>query len=472
MRPTCAAALLTCCVLSMGPPVDSRERTESVLRAGYAEADITPPIGGSMPGYFQDRRATGTLDPLKSKVLYLRQGDRAIAIVACDLVGMGEPVVRRIREETARRMRNHALLKPPIVWVHCSHTHTGGMLPRAGTFTSDTEKIYPGFYPGSVDAEWVDRLVQRTAEAVASAAASAAVEQKLTLHEGSSHVAHYRRFVMKDGKVRTNPGRGNPEVVRPAGEIDPRVHVLRLADRRLLTVIYGLHPDCVGGTRYSADFPHHLAEALRESEGAGWQTVFLNAACGNINHIDVNNPSQKSGPDESRRIGRELAHAVRAALPAGQTLRPDRLEVRSSRVRCRLRKPPESDVAEAEERLRTGRNPFEFNGLFAPAALVLGRTRDREHTAEIGALRLGSFALAAMPGEVFVELAREVEAGSPFRPTRTIGLTNGAMGYIPTRRGYEEGGYEAGYRSARYEPDTGHRWASEAVRMLRRMSQD
>ena len=37
---------------------------DAPFQAAYAEADITPPLGGSMPGYFQDRRATGVLDPL------------------------------------------------------------------------------------------------------------------------------------------------------------------------------------------------------------------------------------------------------------------------------------------------------------------------------------------------------------------------------------------------------------------------
>jgi hypothetical protein len=132
-------------------------------------------------------------------------------------------------------------------------------------------------------------------------------------------------------------------------------------------------------------------------------------------------------------------------------------------------------VKTAEELLRvhkeTGKgNPFGFNDLYAPAALVLARTRDREHTAEIAALRLGSFGLAWMPGEIFVELGREVEEGSPFKPTRTIGLTNGSMGYIPTRRAYAEGGYEAGYRSARYEPENGHNWAKRAAELLREMA--
>src|SRR5688500_15872014 len=129
MKSTPLGPLLACCALAAGLQLDSRAIDDSVLRAGYAEVDITPPLGGSMPGYFQDRRATGILDPLKSRVLYLAKGDRAIAVVACDLVGMGAPIVRRIREEAARRTRG---LKPEHVWVHCSHTHTGGMLPRSG----------------------------------------------------------------------------------------------------------------------------------------------------------------------------------------------------------------------------------------------------------------------------------------------------------------------------------------------------
>src|SRR4051812_2774406 len=95
----------------------------ATLPAAYAEADITPPLGGSMPGYFRDRKATAVLDPLKAKVLFLGHGDQSVALVACDLIGMGAPIVARIRA----RVKDLSKSPPQHVWVHCTHTHTGGM---------------------------------------------------------------------------------------------------------------------------------------------------------------------------------------------------------------------------------------------------------------------------------------------------------------------------------------------------------
>src|SRR5205085_2206897 len=128
-----------------GPPGLPRRRArtaernpimpEPALRVAYEEADITPPLGGSMPGYFRDRLATGVLDPLRAKVLYLAQGGESVALVACDLIGMAAPLVQRIRRAVTK-----ACERPPRhVWVHCTHTHTGGFVPRSDAFTSDAE---------------------------------------------------------------------------------------------------------------------------------------------------------------------------------------------------------------------------------------------------------------------------------------------------------------------------------------------
>jgi len=60
----------------------------SGLRAGVAEVDITPPVGHRMAGYYDERVATGTHDPLKARSIVLAQGQTKLALVYCDLLGV------------------------------------------------------------------------------------------------------------------------------------------------------------------------------------------------------------------------------------------------------------------------------------------------------------------------------------------------------------------------------------------------
>ena len=84
--------------------------------------------------------------------------------------------------------------------------------------------------------------------------------------EQEASLPHNRRYLMKDGKVVTNPGFLNPDVVCAVGPIDPRVFVLYTESggrEPLLTwVNYTLHPDTVGGTWISADYPFYLGRLL------------------------------------------------------------------------------------------------------------------------------------------------------------------------------------------------------------------
>ncbi len=431
------------------------------LAVGYGEADLNAPLGGSMPGYFADRKATGVIDPLLARAVAFRRGEVSGALVSLDLVAYGADQVKLCRDAVTAATR----IPPAHVWVHATHSHTGAATPRR--FTSDAESIVPGIYVGEVDEAWSATIPGRVAEAVKSALDKARPTEIELGQATAPGLAFYRRFKMKDGTIRTNPGRGNPDVVAPAGEIDPVVTAYRFPGSKTLLVIFGLHPDVVGGTQYSADYPRHLVDRLREQFGKDWGVLFLNAACGDINHIDVANAHQGGGVAESTRIGRALGDAAIRALEKPEALMGDEIAFASRVVPSRLRTVPEDVVKESERLLREEPEKAQsFNGLFAPAALVLGRTKDREQTAEIAAMRLGPTALVGMPGEIFVELARIVQHDSPFDPTRVIGLTNGALGYIPHAEAYEQGGYESGYRSARFTPGTGERWAEAAIRLV------
>src|SRR3954466_11562313 len=73
-------------------------RADDPLKAGVAVVYITPPPGYRMAGYYNERRNTGTHDPLLAKAVVFQQGDTKAALVECDLVSMPAEVASKARE--------------------------------------------------------------------------------------------------------------------------------------------------------------------------------------------------------------------------------------------------------------------------------------------------------------------------------------------------------------------------------------
>ncbi|MBN1420339.1 MAG: hypothetical protein JXP34_16280 [Planctomycetes bacterium] len=420
------------------------------LRVGYADIDLAPPLGVTMPGYFSERRATGVLDPLRAKALVLSIGEgteeTAIAIVACDLIGIDAGTGGRIRAAIQERTG----IPAGCILLHATHTHTGATVGEIA-----------GSLPGSV------------ATAVERALAARVLEPRATCGAAEERtVAFIRRYLMDDGTVRTNPGRGNPHIVRPAGEIDPTVRVIAFETAKVLVVNYALHLDCIGGTQFSADYPHHMTEAIRGDLGAEWNVLFLNGCCGNVNHIDVGNPAQKSGYEESRRIGRAIANAALEARDAAAPIAIEILAAATETAACPVRKVAPDDLARAREAMAkdpVGASKRKFNEETAARIIALAEGKEATRPAEIIALRIGPLGLVGLPGEVFVELGRDIRLHSLFDPTIVVELTGGSMGYIPHPRGYDEGGYEATYASARLAPEASIVWCDTAIRLLKEL---
>ncbi|MFY7876621.1 MAG: hypothetical protein ACOVQM_14305, partial [Pirellula sp.] len=73
----------------------------SKLLTGISEVDITPPRGFPMAGYYHERLAEGTLDPLQAKAIVFRSGDTAGALVVCDLIGIATDLTREVRKRAS-----------------------------------------------------------------------------------------------------------------------------------------------------------------------------------------------------------------------------------------------------------------------------------------------------------------------------------------------------------------------------------
>ena len=230
--------------------------TAADLRVGAAAVVITPPKAIPMAGYYSTRLAEGTHDELHAKAIVFEQDGAKAALVAVDLVTLARPTV-----EEARRLIALATGVPAeAVMISATHSHTGPLLTGISTRNSS--------YGGDSDLSrsYTTSLPARIAEAV-RLAELALVPAKLSAAAGREESLPFnRRFVMKDGTVGWNAGKLNPNIIRPAGPIDPAVPVVyaeTLAGDPLATYVnFAMHLDTVGGMQFSADFPFTLAQIL------------------------------------------------------------------------------------------------------------------------------------------------------------------------------------------------------------------
>jgi hypothetical protein len=254
--------------------------------------------------------------------------------------------------------------------------------------------------------------------------------------------------------VKMNPGPGNPDVIEPAGPVDPEVSVLAVEslDGRPICILasYALHyVGGVGAGHISADYFGAWANSMSALAGAdpSFVPILANACSGNINNIDV-----MHGP-RTRYRPYEKMHKVAATLAAEsyRTWRAikfqDAVELAASEEELELgvRLPDAADVAAAHKILAAapkGEQYRELPQIYARETVILSESYPATVRTVVQAMRIGSLAIATFPGEAFVELGMEVKSKSPFKPTMLIELANDYRGYIPTVEAFEMGGYE------------------------------
>jgi neutral ceramidase len=433
------------------------------LRFGTGAVKITPPAGAPMAGYYFSRAAEGVHDDLWAKaVVFERDGNKA-AMVACDLIDVPRAVVEQARAEVAKATgiaANH-------VMISATHAHTGPVVlsgPESGALRGSMLEIARAY---------AAELPAKIAQSVALANQSLQ-EAKVSAGVGrEDSLAFNRRFFMKDGTVGWNPGKLNPNIVKPAGPIDPDVAVAYFESASatpLATYVnYPMHLDTVGGLRISADYPYTLADLLAKTKGPGMLTMFTIGCAGNINHLDVRSGEEQKGSGEAARIGTVLAGEVLKTYTRLRPIQPRSLATRSEIVKLPLAAIQAGDVEKAREIAsrfdQPNAAPF-LEQVNAFKILDVAARHGKPIEAEVQVIALGNdLAWVGLPGEIFVELGMDIKQRSPFRYTIVAELANGSIDYVPNRKAYAEGNYEV--VSARVGEGAGELLADTAVRLLK-----
>src|SRR5512140_47178 len=97
--------------------------------AGWAEVEITPPLGIALGGRGgADTLADKILDPLYAQVLWLRDSKgTAFALVSLDLIGLPHDLSDRLRTVMVQELG----LEWNLVVLNTSHTHSGPYMLRS-----------------------------------------------------------------------------------------------------------------------------------------------------------------------------------------------------------------------------------------------------------------------------------------------------------------------------------------------------
>ena len=451
------------------------------LQAGFSRVNVTPPLGIPIVGYYKPRFAEGVLDELEVNALALAVEDKKVILLSVDNCGFSETVANSYREHICEATG----LPADCVFLHATHTHTG----PSTCPTYDKDLVLLSDYEGHpLLPEYFYFLRRKLADAAVLALKDLKPARMGWAVGDAPKVAFVRRFRMKDGKVRTNPGVGNPDILHPIGDVDERVNVLRFDREGAETILlanFGNHPDAVGDNLISGDWPtlfrHRLEKALDNVK-----SIFFNGAQGDVNHVNVNakggdfNDTFHDFDDVDRGYGhaRHMGNVVAAAVLQvfDKVTYTDVASIRTLEKTFHI--PSSMPTAEEAKQAHTIHNlhmagrdaelPYEGMELTTVVAEAARMVR-LEHGPESFPMNflgvaVGNVALFGIPGEPFTGVGRGLKEAEGWDLVLPCCLTNGCRGYFPMIDAYEEGGYEA--RSSSFKAGSAELIVKEGCELL------
>lgn len=416
----------------------------SELDAGIAREVITPPRGVGLAGYLNWRANNGVRDDLYVRVTLFRTGETIGGVVSFDVCEIGEEVLTLTRN----RLREAGCAFGDQLLYTATHTHTGPVTAPLFGFAHDHRVC--------------QELAAAAARAVLRAAANLQPTELLAVTSRDNPLAFNRRYWMKNGRVVTNPGKGNPNVVRPEGPVDDEITVLVMRQQnRTAALLVNIvnHTDTVGGDLVSADWPGRMERALQGTADGDPQVTTLIGCSGNINHFDLRNPKPQTCYAEACRLGSAYAEIVRAMLPRAEKLAPDEFRIRTAEFDLFNQTIAPEAVTAARTRLEalgmaSNSGNMTSEGLAAEdgpvarffAEQLIGfaeRESGSSKTVRLVRLSVGDqFELLGLPGEPFTEIGLELKSAMTGRFRMVASLTNSGAGYITLPECHERGGYE------------------------------
>lgn len=391
------------------------------LRAGFASADLTPPVGVELCGFGWNisRVSTGIVEPLRANAfVWERDGVRG-AIVSCDLIG----IALRYTEQVRRLVEAGCGIAGDHVMIACTHTHS-----------APTTVDLVGW--GEEDEDYLAGLPQRIAQAVIEAAGKL-TDVEVAYGEAEVEGISYNR----ESHTKTNPG----------GLTDRTLKVLKFMEGSVMVGFlahYSCHPVvmCEKTSLISGDFTGVAINKLSAKYGA--VGLFLQGSIGDQNPVYCHEDQETSLRNLEKLAGtfagliEEAFAGARPLVDGDVSVRRVPLELETQQIERAITLRNKLMIADMYKYYDELPVPVQRRIRFERDVLdnIWAKYDDPEGSAarsELQAIRFGDVVLVAHPTELFFEYHLQIEqALAPYK-TFIVGIANDGLGYVPTPDKYD-----------------------------------
>ncbi len=413
------------------------------MKAGFARLDITPPFGTPLDGYYEKRTLDSIKDNLYLNAIALNDGDNTVVLISADLIGIAVSDCRYIQDRISKKLD----IPAENIVLHAIHQHTSFRLmhqdDRYHISDAYAEVLYCKF------SDVAQLAVADMKDCEVSTAEKETAEQ----------ISFVRRYFLDDGSVATNPRPHQMgHIVKSCEEPDNTMRLIRFARKEakdIALVCFSTHPDVIGGTGCSADWPGFTRRFVEEDID-GVNCIFFTGVQGDTNHIDFIGAQNNGGEfykgmeryEYSQFMGRTVANAVKEVWDKTEDHADGKLSVAVTSIFNKTKSEGMDRYDEAMEFFRK----FEAGELDATASMAdfgnLGRIRHLRkqplfRELPITTVAIGDIVIVGFAGEPFTAYGNKARQMAKGRFTLTLCLTNGTQGYLPSEKAFEQGGYEA-----------------------------
>lgn len=415
---------LVCCIIGIALPFGllAASAQEASWKAGIAKAVITPSEPIWMAGYAaRTKPADGKQHDLWAKAIVLEDQDgKQSVMVATDLLGFTRELSLAVKQQLGARYG----LSDADILLNGTHNHSGPVL------TGGLVDIYPY---GPEEQAKIDQYTQWLEGRIVDLVGRAFKDLKpVRLYAGIG----ISRFQVN----RRNNNAGElHRLSEYKGPSDHAVPVIKVVDRKgkvkALLFSYACHPTTLDGYEWSGDYPGY-AQIELEKAYKGAVAMFFQGASAD------QNPLPRRTVALAKQYGKELSAAVMRVLEEDgmKEIQPT-LKTAYREIDLPFSPTPSKADLEAVIAKDGDKTYFSRWAHRLIERLDRGEKLETSYPYPVQAWKLGDQLLFSLAGEVVVEYSINLKNKYGW-DSFVFAYSNDVMGYIPSVKILNEGGYE------------------------------